>query len=375
MYFPLVPLGWALRAAGHDVLVGAPASFDEPVRQSGLPLAAVSGPVEMADVMSRDRAGQPVAVPRTDAEMTAGVGTGFGRLAARTLAGTSELVRGWGPDVIVTESYSFAPAAVAAALHGVPWVLHTVGPGDLPIRDGVARELAPELAELGLAGIGDPDLVLDNCPPLLGEPAAPAAERVRYVPYGEPGIVPDWCARRATRPRILVTLGSVQPAIGGLPLLAELVRAVATLPVELVVAVADYLVDRLGPLPANVLAAGWQSLTSVLPGCSAVVHHGGPGTMMACVHAGLPQVIIPGRGKPHDAIRRLVEFGAARALPPEQVTPGAVRDACAALLDAPAYGQRARAARDLLGQLRSPVDAVPLVTALADGHRRPPRTR
>ncbi|MEU7002752.1 nucleotide disphospho-sugar-binding domain-containing protein [Nonomuraea sp. NPDC046570] len=368
LYYPIVPLAWALRAAGHDVLVGAPESFAETVRGSGLPMAAVCGPLQMPEAMARHRDGTPITPPRTDHEATVAVGHGFGRLAARALEGTTDLVERWQPDVVLAEAYSYAAAAAVAAKNGIGWVKHSVGPGDLDIDTWVAEELAPELAQLGLDRLPSPDLVLDNCPPLLGE-AFPGAQPMRYVPYGEPGLVPGWALRRdRNRPRVLVTLGSVQPMAGGLGALGELVRSVSSLDVEIVVAVADVLVPKLGPLPDSVIAAGWQSLTSVLPGCDAVVHHGGPGTMMACLCEGLPQVIIPGIGKPLDAIARLVDFGAACQVAPDELS--RVPKACQALLDEPGYRRQAAIVRDQIAAQPSPAEIVAAIEQV--GARRKP---
>ncbi|MET8830752.1 nucleotide disphospho-sugar-binding domain-containing protein [Streptomyces sp. NPDC004610] len=357
LFFPVVPLAWALHAAGHQVLVAAPESFEPVIGGAGLRMAPVYGPLDMGEVMGRDRDGNPLKVPDTDQEMADGVGSGFARLATRTLEGTRALVATWRPDLVVTESYSFGAAALAAAEHGVPWVKHTVGPGDLPIEDAVARELAPETKECGLDALPAPDLVLDNRPPLMGGAAAGAVP-LRYVPYGEPGAVPSWSLRPGDVPRVLVTLGSVQPQIGGLPALGQMLRAVAELPVELVVAVADHLLPQLGELPGNVVAAGWQSLTAVLPGCDLAVHHGGPGTMMACSVQGLPQVVVPGRGKPLTEIRRLTEHGGAIEVAPAALTPETLREACRTLLDDPERRARALAVRDDIAAQPSPLRTV-----------------
>ncbi|MEU9225333.1 nucleotide disphospho-sugar-binding domain-containing protein [Streptomyces massasporeus] len=367
LYYPIVPLAWALRAAGHEVLVAAPESFEGPVRGSGLPMAPVYGPLDMGEVMAKDRDGGRVQVPDTDEEMAEGIGRGFGRLAARTLEGTAQLVERWRPDLIVAESYGYAAAAAAAARHDIPWVKHVVGPGDLPVDPWIADELAPELKELGLGALPEPALVLDNCPPLLGDPA-PGTRPLRYVPYGEPGTVPEWVLRPRTRPRLLVTLGSVQPQIGGAPMLGQIVRSLGALDVDLVVAVADHLVGQLGELPDSVIATGWQSLTSVLPGCDAAVHHGGPGTMMACLVHGVPQVVVPGRGKPLDAIARLTDLGAVRRIHPPELSPESMLEAVRALLDDPSHAHRARAVADDIARRPSPGLTVPVLEELVTGH-------
>ncbi|WP_408635439.1 glycosyltransferase [Phytohabitans suffuscus] len=49
----------------------------------------------------------------------------------------------------------------------------------------------------------------------------------------------------------------------------------------------------LGPLPANVHPVGWVPLHHLLTGTAAVVHHGGSGTTMAALGAGVPQLVLP----------------------------------------------------------------------------------
>ncbi len=362
LWFPLVPTAWALRAAGHDVLVAAPESFAPVVHGAGLAMAPVCGPLQMAEVMGHDRTGTPIRMPRNHEEAHAAIAAGFGRLAARTLDGTRELVGRWRPDVVLAESYGFAAAAAAAAVHDVAWVRHAVGPGDLDIAEGVQTELAGELAALGLDRLPDPELVLDNRPPVLGG-AAPGARPIRYVPYSEPGQVPAWVLADRHRPRVLVTLGTVQPQTGDLDSLREMVTALAE-DVEVVVALADALVEHLGPLPSAVVAAGWLSLTTVLAGCDAAVHHGGPGTMMACLDRGLPQVVVPGRGKPLAEIARLARFGAVRVLPPTELDGPAIRAAVRTVLDDPSYRVQAGRVRDELAAIASPADIVADVVAL-----------
>lgn len=364
LYFPIVPLAWALRAAGHDVLMGVPEGFADTVRSSGLPMAATCGPFHMAEVMAHDRSGTPIKRPTNDEEMEVAVGLGFGRLAARVVDGVCALVGQWRPDVIVGESYSYAAASAASAVHKVPWVKQTAGPGELAIGKWVVREFAPEMERLGLAELPEPDLFIDNSPPLFRSPASTGIS-MRYVPYGDPDPVPSWVLRPRARPRVLVTLGSIQPAVGDLPVLASIVRALATEGVEIVVAVADELAEQLRPLPDAVVAAGWLSLTSVLPGCDLAVHHGGPGTLMACVANGVPQVVIPSAGKAHDAVHEMVGFGAALQLPSAQATPESISSACRTILDDAGYRERAERVRAQMTEQPSPAEVVPAIERLA----------
>jgi len=47
-FFPLVPLAWALRAAGHEVRVASGPELAGTIRASGLPAVSVGTPVDFA---------------------------------------------------------------------------------------------------------------------------------------------------------------------------------------------------------------------------------------------------------------------------------------------------------------------------------------
>ena len=365
LYFPVVPVAWALRSAGHDVLVASTENMAETVNGSGLPFVPSHGPLPMKDIMLFDRAGEPIVLPDTEDELLAHTGRAFGRLAARTLDGVLELTESWKPDVIVGEPHSYAVAA-AAAVHGIPFVEHGIGLGYLDVIDecGV-REFAPELSRLGLDGLPKPDMILDTCPPgVHSGDAASTRQPLGYVPFSTPGTVPSWVFDKRERPRLLLTLGTV-PIPNRVELFGALLRMLSELDVELVLAVEDEVVEQLAPLPDSVLAAGWISLDSVLPACDLIVHHCGAGTVMAALRSGLPQVLIPHTVEQFDSARRLDSYGAARHIPLEELAPERVTEAVRTLLDDPSYRERARELRDELAGLPSPGQVVPAIEALA----------
>ena len=52
-------------------------------------------------------------------------------------------------------------------------------------------------------------------------------------------------------------------------------------------------IASLDPLPANALVVPWSPQADVLRHASAVFHHGGFGTTMGTISAGLPQLVAP----------------------------------------------------------------------------------
>lgn len=69
--YPMVPLAWALRAAGHQVLVAAPENFSETVVATGLPAATSAPPVAFEEFMLHDRDGRRL-TPRPTRPSAAG---------------------------------------------------------------------------------------------------------------------------------------------------------------------------------------------------------------------------------------------------------------------------------------------------------------
>ena len=94
--------------------------------------------------------------------------------------------------------------------------------------------------------------------------------------------------------------------------------------------------------PANVSVRRWVRHADVLPSCSAVLTHGGHGTVIKALTAGVPLVVAPlGRDQPDNAAR-VVHAGAGLRLSKKAGVP-ALRDAIGRVLDEPRY--RAAAGR------------------------------
>ncbi|MGV9754946.1 nucleotide disphospho-sugar-binding domain-containing protein [Streptomyces tricolor] len=369
LYCPVVPLAWALRAAGHDVLVAAPESLAPMANGSGMPFIPTYGPMHMREVMAHDRQGNPIAFAREEPRMLEQAGRGFGRLAARVLPGLLDVTEKWKPDVILAEPHTYA-AGVVAQVKGIPWVEHGVGLGYFREMDkSGADELTPELSELGLGTLPEPDLALEPCPASLLPSTGGHGVPMRYVQYDPPATVPSWVFEERERPRLLLTLGTVAPAAGGAQVLRDLVGSLPALGVELLVAVADDVVPELGPLPDAVLAAGFLPLASVLPSCDLVVHHCGGGTTMAAILAGLPQLLVPQPivAEQYDSARRVTAYGSARQLVDQPIDPDAVVENCRALLEDDSYRVKAQALRAEVAAMPSPAAVVPLIEELAGG--------
>jgi len=171
----------------------------------------------------------------------------------------------------------------------------------------------------------------------------------------------------AARPRVYLTLGTV--SFGAVDVLQRAITEIAALDLDVLVAVGpDGDPAAFRPVAANVHIERFVAQAQVLALVDLVVHHGGYGTVLGALAAGLPQLILPqGADQFHNA-RSLVTFGAARALLADDQVPGAIGDAVAALLaiDAP---ERAVIAglRDEIAALPAPADVVPELDRLVTG--------
>jgi MGT family glycosyltransferase len=95
--------------------------------------------------------------------------------------------------------------------------------------------------------------------------------------------------------------------------------------------------------PPNVVVTRWARHADVLPHCSAVISHGGHGTVMKALVAGVPQVVVPlGRDQPDNAAR-LAHLGAGVRVR-KNASVSVLRNAVAAVLAEPRYRAAAIAA-------------------------------
>ena len=140
-----------------------------------------------------------------------------------------------------------------------------------------------------------------------------------------------------------MTLGTVFAQESG-DLFPRLIAAVRDLPVDVLVTVGPAIDPaELGPQPAHVRVERSVPLADVLPRCAAVVTHGGSGTVVAALAAGVPCVVLPlGADQPWNA-DRVAALGAGLVLDATTATPTQVRAALTEVLTVPAFRRAAEA--------------------------------
>ncbi|MEW9547213.1 glycosyltransferase [Nonomuraea sp. NPDC050783] len=359
----LVPLIWAARAAGHEVLVGTSGHSLHAMGKAGLP--AVDGYPE-GDIMAAFGEHERRAA-ESGFELTGFLGGLFGDFTDRVVDRLAAVADGWRPDLVVHSSLEYAGPIIAAA-RGVPAVCYHLGlPVPEEIRDAVRAAVAPAAGRNG-AGTWpvEPALVLDPMPASLLDPGVRLDRPVRFVPYsGGDAARPAWMVARPGRPRVCVTLGTEIPRWAGIAVLEDFVTAAGKLEVELVLALGGADPADLPELPDNVRAATWLPIADVIATCSGIVHHGGAATMLTACAAGVPQLVLPHGGDQYMHAPLLARRGLAAVLEPHEVSADTAREALERLTGDDRMRLAAAEVRAEIGALPSPAETVPLLERLA----------
>ncbi|RGC65132.1 Desosaminyl transferase EryCIII precursor [Micromonospora sp. MW-13] len=411
--FPIVPLAWALQAAGHEVRVASHSGVVEPdmtatIAATGLTPVPLGPGTELAALARVNAAADQTNRPTLaldpaaggDWERTRSYVIGLLSLYYPPVAADSgerwamadELVafaRSWGPDLVLWDPLC-PPAPIAARACGaaharVLWGLDNLAwMREMALRrpEGADRDPLVEWLRPLLDRYGDTfdeevltgQCTLDLVPERMRLPLDRRYQAVRRVPYNGAGVVPGWLAARPHRPRVCLTLGVSTRKLftehQGFSV-AELFALVAELDVELVATLNSAQLAGVDELPPNVRIVEYLPLNLLLPTCAAVIHHGGGGTYAAAVAHRLPQLVIPvPKWDEEVTARHVVERGAGLRVD-EPFTVADVRDGLLRLLHEPRFRAGAESLhRDMLAA-PSPVEVVPVLERLTARHRRP----
>ena len=376
-FAPLIPFAQACRDAGHDVLVAGPPDVAELAYRAALayePVAAAA-PERLAEVsrMMAGRVGfERIAIATTELFV--------GSHARAALPDMLDLVEHWRPDVIARETAEVA-SLVAAEAHGIP-----------DVRVGVALATPYEDRWLAMASGA-----LDTLRAEAGVPGDPCAERARRAPvltqvpmaldehqgdlpafvrrYRVPtprsaGPPPGWWKDSAA-PLVPVSFGTVVPTDGHFPgLYRQVIDALAGVSARVLVTVGRHADPaELGALPPNVHVERWVAQASVMPHAAAMVAHGGAGTTLAALAAGVPLVMLPLSADQPINARRVAELGAGLTLDGGAAGVGRLAEAVARVLQDPGYREAARRIAAEVATLPSVEEAAADLTAIAQLQR------
>ena len=396
-FLGLVPLAWALRAAGHEVLVASQPELGPVVRASGLSFAQVGKDHMLAQMIalgSRTTGGggsgfdmlEVAAEPRPDLETLHSAYRDsyipwWWRLINDPMTGDLvDLGRAWRPDLVVWEPITYS-GAIAAEACGARHVRHL---WSLDLFAALRRLFLERMDERSGEEWDDPlrswlenrasrhgvdyseDLVtghatIDYLPPSLHVPLNVRTSRLpmRYVPYNGRAVVPDWLRTPPSRPRVALSLGTTAThRMGGYTVdVSTVLEGLSELDVEVVATLPAAEQERLGTVPSNARLVEYVPLHALAPTCDAMITHGGTGTVLSGLVHGVPQVISPRPTYDEALVARTVAGqGAALVLDPKDVTGESMAESVRTLLEDPRHTLAARSLREEVRAMPSPVE-------------------
>ncbi|HXL91008.1 MAG TPA: nucleotide disphospho-sugar-binding domain-containing protein [Streptosporangiaceae bacterium] len=384
-YLPMVPLSWALRLAGHEVLVATQPSLVTVVRSTGLPVATVGR--DIADIAALEggflRRAAPDGGPPLEWEDLRRYGA---RCCGKNVANAElmiddllDLGSAWRPDLVLYEPTSYAGPLLAARL-GVPAVRHTWGIDfayyQREFEDEALHGLCRRLGLPGVETLGE--LTIDPCPPSLQvgpDPRVPVPVRrvaMRHVPFNGRAVHPPGLPARTGRPRVCVCWGYSSAVWDPrLDLGAQLTERIADLDVEVVLTGPGRPPDSVSARP-NVIVLDRTALHLVFPDCDLAVIHGGLGTMLTAMSCGLPQLVVPQIADRVLNARMLRASGAGEFVFAHECDEQRLHGLVNALLHEERYVTAARRLRAAAESLPGPEHIAELVADLVGHRARPP---
>jgi rhamnosyltransferase subunit B len=342
---PFIGLGRALRARGHDVTVATNDYFSEQVAQSGLGFASLGTRREAEALMGDPRLWHPR--------------KGFGSIVELALApNISRLYRiieeRRGPGLVVAASSLCIGARIAQETLGIPTASVHLQPtvfrslvdsgrlGPFNMGPGMPRAVKSALfwlidalyaerlvlpsvngfrATLGLRPVRgvfsryfhSPQLVLGLFPEWFAPPQPdwpPNTHLTGFIlhdDWGEPAAREEARAFMAEGPPpLLVTPGSA--AMDRTEFFRSTVRACEASGLRAML-VTNHPSQLPAVLPRGLRAFPYLPFSRVLPGCAAIVYHGGIGTLAQAVKAGTPQLVVPNAHDQPDNGQRIERLG------------------------------------------------------------------
>ena len=340
--FPMIALGRALRASGHDVTLQTASQWEEVVRGEGLafapapeypvfptaeaplkPYQAVLRATEetqplitecdpeivvhdiltLAPALAAERAGVKVAtlVPHVDPRTAPGAPPySVGALPPRTAVGRKL----WG---------TLRPATNRGLESGRAELNETRRRLGLPPRDhlhtGLSRQLTIVASFPGLEYPRPSEPATEIIGPLIWEPptesvALPAGDGPLVLVAPSTAQDPGHKLLRAS----IIGLGELD----GVRVLATWNRRPLAEPIE---------------LPANVTLVEWISYAQTMSHCDVVINHGGHGTLARVLASGAVSVIVPAGGDQAENAARVTWAGAGVRVAPRLASPRAIRGA------------------------------------------------
>ncbi|MDT0616520.1 activator-dependent family glycosyltransferase [Streptomyces lancefieldiae] len=384
-FYPMVPLAWALRSAGHDVRVASEPEFLDTITEAGLTAVPVGSGETVEERIRRirgeDVSGAPAApfsknslyelgkAPRQSLSWEEISWIYNHVVVPQTWLLNDEMVddlvtycRSWQPDLVLCDVLTCSGAVAAdvvGAAHGrlLFWFDLTLRmrqdflraqerqpPGDRAdmLRDWFAewtRKYGRDFGEELITG----DFEINVMPERYRLQPHEQTLSQRYVQYNGRSVVPSWLCEAPRSPRVLVTFGlSSRQWEPEMPTVSEkqvqdILDSLADLDIELVLTLSSEERERIHRIPRNTRVVDFVPLDIIVPTCSAVVHHGGTGSFHGPLVHGVPQIVIECSVDAPAKRTVLREAGAGMSIAPDEVTGPRVKECLTRLLEDNAF--------------------------------------
>lgn len=348
---PLLPLARALHDAGHEVtiatageaLAACPAELNPCDVAPGLKVL----PLMLQFGLRHPRLARSEAKGEGNLDAVGHLWAPFNQRMAPGLAAAAERAN---PDLVLHEPFAASGAKIAAR-RGIPSVAVENSLFD------ARQQLASAAAAYGCGSLPPPAEILTTAPPsLVGERSG---RPMRFVGTSPERPFPDEFARLGRRPRVLVSRSTVE-APGRDRLMSTVASAADGLDADVVLVRPDKSVaGKL--LPPNVRTTDWLPFPTVLPAAAGIVHHGGAGTVLTALAAGVPQLVLRGAGDRRTNAELLATRGAGIAADLGDIT----RANLERLMADQGLRDAAREVAAEMAAMPAPDELVAVITALA----------
>lgn len=403
--FPAVPLAWALQGAGHEVCFASPPDLSDTITAAGLTAVALGtkgdAPALAAtpdfDLAEDELAGltEVLSTSPRDRNIVSMFGNYLlpamrvfhaGAASSQRCDWIDDLVdfaQAWQPDLVISDLWP--SAAVAARLAGAAHCRLIWGPDYLGwfaerrdqlraagLRDPLSDLVEPVAERFGMRM--DDELLfgqwtLDPIPAELRAPTRTRVVPMRRVPYTGTGVLPGWIHPRPERPRVALTLGaSARDYWSNDVLVNSMLEMVGELDIEVIATLNHVQVSDL-KIPDNVRTIPYLPLTQLLPTCSALIHHGGGGTLAAAVAHQVPQLVESGGVEAWVYSDYLTKYGAGVVVNHEEHSVVEMRKQLVRVLHEPSFREGTQRLHANWLAMPSPNDIVPVLEKLTAAHR------
>jgi UDP:flavonoid glycosyltransferase YjiC (YdhE family) len=383
--FPMIALGRALRARGHEVTLQTWRRWQQSVEREGLLFAAA---------------------PEYQVFPSGSEPLDFYEAVVHAARETLPLVRAVSPHVVVADVLTLAPA-LAAELDGrrcatlIPHVyphherdfpVYSLGGrmassalgraiwrgAQRPVQKGLRRgraELNGTRARLGLApqphlhsGISRELALVATFPQLEYPRRWPAHAHVVGPLMWEPPS-DDVEPPAGDEPLVLIAPSTAQDPDHHL--LHAALDGLADAPVRVLATWNRRLPSRALPVPANAMVVDWVRYSSVMPQCDVVVCHAGHGTLVRALASGAAVVACPAVGDMNENAARVDWAGAGVRVPRRFVSARVLRFAVMRAIEDPSIRERAREMARWASEHDSGAVATALIEKLRGDDRAP----